>query len=258
MNETGRCNMDIRSITTDSIILRGRDYSEADRILILLTKEAGKMPAIAKSVRKPKSKLKASTQLFSHSRLNINKSKRSSMGVVTQGETISSMMKLREDLTKIACASYIGEMVDMTMPDYRPNDQIYLLTLTVLSLLENLDDPYVLLRFFDLRLLAVLGYRPRLDACTKCGRSTRGGNFILSPYRGGLVCESCAGRENGIPINGGVLAVMDKLLTWDLRQLLNLRLNQQLRNRLDMALFNYMDYHLDKSAKARDALYQYL
>lgn len=250
--------MDIRSITTDSIILRGRDYSEADRILILLTKDAGKLPAIAKSVRKQNSKLKASTQLFSHSRLNINKSRRSSLGVVTQGETISSMMKLREDLSKIACASYIGEMVDMTMPDYRPNDQIYLLTLTAFSLLQNLDDPYVLLRFFDLRLLAVLGYRPRLDACTKCGRSSRSGNFLLSPYRGGIVCESCADRESGVAIGIDVLTVMDKLLTWDLRRLLNLRLNQKLRNRLDLALFNYMDYHLEKSAKARDALYQYL
>ena len=55
--------MDMRSITSETLILRGRDYGEADRILVLLTKEAGKLSAIAKSVRKPNSKLKASTQL---------------------------------------------------------------------------------------------------------------------------------------------------------------------------------------------------
>ena len=250
--------MDIRSITTDAIILRGRDYGEADRILILLTKDAGKVPAIAKSVRKSSSKLKASTQLFSYSRLNINRSKRSTMGVITQGETIQSMMKLREDLTKIACASYIGEMVDITMPDYRPNDQIFLLALTALSLLQDIDDPYILLRFFDLRLLAVLGYRPRLDGCVVCGSGLGESEFLLSPYRGGIVCRRCAARENGVPVSGAVVAVMEKLLTWDLRQLFKLRLNDKLRRDLDRALFNYMDYHLEKSAKARDALYQYL
>ena len=250
--------MDIRSITTDSIILRGRDYGEADRILILYTKEVGKMPVIAKSVRKSSSKLKASTQLFSYSKLNINKSKRSTMGVVTQGETINSLMKLREDLTKIACASYIGEMVDLTMPDYRPNNDIFILTLTVLSLLQEVDDPYILLRFFDLRLLAVLGYRPILDSCAVCGASNKAGGFILSPYRGGIVCKSCGQREGGIPVNGAVIAIMERLLTWDLRQLLNLRLDEELRKNLDRALYRYMDYHLEKSAKARDALYQYL
>ncbi|MGI5824271.1 MAG: DNA repair protein RecO [Bacillota bacterium] len=250
--------MDIRSVTSDAIILRGRDYSEADRILILLTKEAGKMPAIAKSVRKPASKLKASTQLFSYSRLNINKSKRSTLGVITQGETVSSMMGLREDLTKIACASYVGEMIDLTVPDYKPNGQIFLLTLTVLSLLEKTDDPYIILRFFDMRLLSVLGYRPRLDACLKCGRSSRNSDFILSPYRGGIICKSCQSTEKGMPVSGAAIAVMDKLLNWDLRQLFGLRLSENLKNELDRALFYYMDYHLEKSAKARDALQQYL
>lgn len=250
--------MDIRSLTSDAIILRGKDYGEADRILIVLTKEAGKMPAIAKSVRKPTSKLKASTQLFSYSRLNINRSKRSTMGVVTQGETINSLMRLREDLTKIACASYVGEMVDITMPDYKPNNQIFLLTLTALSVLEKVDDPYIALRFFDLRLLAVLGYRPRLDECLTCGRSNRNSDFILSPYRGGIICKSCRNAENGMPVSGAAIAVMEKMLSWDLRRLYSLRLSDSLKAELDRALFYYMDYHLNKSAKARDALFQYL
>jgi DNA repair protein RecO (recombination protein O) len=250
--------MDIRSITSDTIVLRGRDYGEADRILILLTKDMGKIPVIAKSVRKSNSKLKASTQLFSYSRLNINKSKRSTLGVVTQGETINGMMRLREDLTKIACASYIGEMIDLTIPDYKPNQQIFLLTLTSFSLLEKINDPYLLLRFFDLRLLAILGYRPRLDKCVKCGRSCLNGDFVLSPYRGGIVCQSCRGFEKGIPVSGGTIAVMGRLLTWDLRRIFGLKLNDDLKKELDKALYYYMDYHLEKSAKAREALYRYL
>lgn len=250
--------MDVRSLTTDTVILRGRDYGEADRILILYTKDVGKMPAIAKSVRKSSSKLKASTQLFSYSRLNINKSRRSTLGVVTQGETINGMMKLREDLTKIACASYIGEMVDLTMPDYRPNNDIFVLTLTVLSLLQEINDPYILLRFFDLRLLAILGYRPVLDSCAVCGAVNKGREYILSPYRGGIVCGTCGKRENGVPVNGAVIAIMERLLTWDLRRLLNLRIDDEIRKNLDKALYRYMDYHLEKSAKAREALYRYL
>lgn len=250
--------MDIRSITSETLVLRGRDYGEADRILVLLTKEAGKLSAIAKSVRKPTSKLKASTQLFSYSRLNINRGKNGGLGVVTQGETISSLMGLRQDLNKIIAASYIGEMVDLNIPAYKPNDQIFLLVLTALAALEKVSDPYLILRFFDLRLLAVLGYRPRLDACVSCGRPIKEGGFLLSPYRGGILCRSCRTRENGMPVSGAVIAAMEKLLTWDPRQLLHLQLNAKLREELDRALFYYMDYHLEKSAKARDALAQYL
>ncbi len=248
--------MDMRSVTTEALILRGRDYSEGDRILVLLTRDFGKLPALAKGVRKPKSKLKAATQLFSYSKLTLNKS--GSMGIVTQGETVQSLYGLREDLNKIACASYVGEMVDIAMADYKPSEDLFVLTASVLTLLEQAEDPYVILKFFELRLLSAMGYRPQLEKCVACNRSLRQGTFYLVPARGGVVCNACRGTYTGKPLSAGAIQTMDRLLQWDLRKLFQLRISQPMRKELDAAIYCYLDYYLDKSAKARAALQEYL
>jgi len=248
--------MDTRALVSEALILRGRDYGEADRILVVLTKDRGKMSIIAKSARKPKSSLKAAAQLFTYSNICVGGGKKG-MGILTQGTVIESMMELRLDLDKIACASYIGEMIDIALPEKRPNDEVFLLALTAFKLLCVSEEYHLILQWFNLRLLAVLGYRPRLDGCIKCGRGVNRAEFVLSPARGGLVCKSCA-IEGGIPVSGAAISFMDRLLTWDIRDVFKLKLSREHRLELERAIYAYMDYYLERGVKARLALKQYL
>ncbi|MDD2568175.1 MAG: DNA repair protein RecO [Clostridia bacterium] len=247
--------MDTRAITDEAIILRGRDYREADRLLVVLTRKQGKISALAKGVRKTNSSLKAVTQLFSVSTLTFSHSK--GLKLVTQGQSIESMRLLREDLDKIAYASYIAEIVDMVLEEGKANEQVYVLVFTVLTLLQAADDPYMIMRFFDLRMLAVLGYRPYLDSCVSCKRGLHNGKFALSAARGGIICESCLGLYNASPVSVGAVRTMAKILDSDLRRLFNLKITKSMREEIDTAIANYMDYYLEKAPKARAVLAQY-
>ena len=85
--------MDTRAKTDECLILRGRDYKESDRLLIVFSRRYGKFSCLAKGVRRANSKLKAGTQLFSYSRLTFTAGK--SLPLVTQGEAVEARAELR-------------------------------------------------------------------------------------------------------------------------------------------------------------------
>lgn len=249
--------MDIRARTDECVVLRGRDFGDADRILVLLFREYGKLPCIAKGVRRPKSRLKASTQLFSYSRLTVSGG-RGGMGVVTQGETVDSLPSLREDLTRIACASYVGELLDAVLPEGKKQENIFILTVTTLTLLAGAADPFIVLKYFELRLLAELGYRPNLEQCAGCGRSLRVPRLYVEPSRGGVLCRTCNAERRTVEVSAGAVMTLDSLLRWDLRRIFNLRISPEARREIDNALAAYLEYHLgDAAARARANLSVY-
>ncbi len=239
--------MDIRARTDECLILRGRDFGDADRILVLLFREHGKLSCIARGVRRPKSRLKASTQVFSYSRLTFS-SGRGSLGVVTQGETIDSLPALRADLTSIACASYVGELLDAVLPDGKKQESVFILAVTTLTLLAGDADPFLVLKYFELRLLAELGYRPNFAQCAGCGCHTRLPRLYVEPSRGGLLCPGCAGPHRAAAVSAGAVLTLDSLLHWELRRIFNLRISPELRREVDNALALYLEYHLGAAA----------
>lgn len=256
--------MDTRAKTDECLILRGRDYKETDRLLIVFSRHFGKFSCLAKGVRRNNSRLKASTQLFSYSRLTFTDSR--GLPLVTQGEAVEARPGLREDLTKIACASYIGEMLDAVLPDNKPQEGIFVLAAAALTLLGSLDDPFLLLSCFELRLLAALGYRLNFDACAACGRSTQGGSFYASPERGGVVCAGCRGRLAGVyagefqppQLSAGACRLLSGLLNWDLRRVFNVKAAPAMRQEADAALAFYLEYYLGRpAARARENLSVY-
>lgn len=240
--------MDTRARTDECVVLRGRDFGDADRILVLLFREHGKLSCIAKGVRRPKSRLKASTQLFSYSRVTFSAG-RGSLGVVTQGEAVDSLPALRDDLTSIACASYVGELLDAVLPEGKKQENIFILAVTTLTLLAGAEDPFLILKYFELRLLAELGYRPELERCVGCGRGVDAARFYIDPPRGGLLCRACNGGDRRTAeISAGAVMTLERLLRWDLRRIFNLRISPDARREIDNALAAYLEYHLGSPA----------
>lgn len=256
--------MDTRAKTDECLILRGRDYKETDRLLVVFSRRFGKFSCLAKGVRRANSKLKASTQLFSYSRLTFTASK--SLPLVTQGEAVEARAELRDDLTKIACASYIGEMLDAVLPENKPQEGVFVLAAAALTLLTSLDEPFLLLSCFDLRLLSALGYRLNFDACASCGRSTQGESFYVCPERGGVICTGCRGRltaglaEQPLPpkLSAGACRLLAGLLNWDLRRVFNVKATLAMRQEIDAALAFYLAYYLGAPAvRAKENLSVY-
>src|SRR3989442_3918107 len=171
----------------NAIVLRRSDLGETDRILRLLTRERGKVDAVAKGARRGTSRLSGATELFTLSRMLLAEGK--TLDIVSQCEIRESFPGLRNDLGLLARATYLCELVDRFAVEGEPNPDIFDLLLSGLYLLQRpLKDRDVIVHSFELHLLAERGYRTELDLCVRCGGKIAGGRTAFSPSLGGLLC----------------------------------------------------------------------
>lgn len=261
--------MDLRATTDECLILRGRDYQEADRLLVVLGRRLGKTTCLARGVRRANSRLKAATQPFGYSQLEFAApSGRSGLRLITQGQSLNSLPALRENLERIGCASYVGELLGLAIPENKPQENIFILAVAVLTLLAGAETPeqqFLTLKFFELRLLAELGWRPDFANCRRCGQrlTERAAAWSVLPHTGGLVCPACrekfgAGGRAEAKISPGGVRIWHSLLNWEPRALFKLQVSAELRQEVNQAAWAFLDYHLGKAAaKARQNLLLY-
>lgn len=185
-----------RSIRVDAVVLRHSDYGEADRMLTLYTRQLGKARAIAKGARKMASRKAGHIEPFTHVKLQLAKG-RSDILIVTQAETVDSYLSLRDDLILTSHASYMLELLDrFTYVDETENSSIFRLLTESLSRLASNHDVWLVIRYYEIRLLDHLGFRPQLFECTNCGREIKAEDQFFSFSAGGVICPRC-GR--GLP-----------------------------------------------------------
>lgn len=183
----------VRLHRTEAIVLRRRDYGEADRILTLYTPDRGKVHAIAKGVRRIASRKAGHVELFVHTGVLLAEGR--NLDIVTQAETIRTYRRLRDDLTRTAYACHLAELVDRLVADGVASPTTFELLGDALGALDDGDDPGLVARFFELRLLALLGYRPQLFACTRCDRALGPAGNAFSSSSGGVVCPECRATQ---------------------------------------------------------------
>ena len=188
-----------RLYRASGIVLRRRDFGEADRILTLFTPEYGKLRVIAKGVRRLTSRKKGHVEPFTYSRLLIARGRE--LDIITQAETIRSFRELREDLVRLTYASYIAELVHRFTEERDENRPLFDLLLHTLEALAHAKDLRPVARCFELRLLDCVGYRPELYRCVICNAAIQAVDNFFNLEAGGVVCPNCVlgvGGENGV------------------------------------------------------------
>jgi DNA repair protein RecO (recombination protein O) len=184
-----------RSVRVDAVVLRHSDYGEADRILTLYTRQLGKARAIAKGARKMASRKAGHIEPFTHVKLQLAKGR--DVLIVTQAETVDAYLPLRDDLILTSHASYMLELLDrFTYVDETENSSIFRLLTESLSRLASNHDIWLVIRYYEMRLLDHLGFRPQLFECANCGRKIEPEEQYFSFSAGGVICPRC-GR--GLP-----------------------------------------------------------
>ena len=179
------------SYQTQGIVLYRVSSGETDRILTLFTREYGKLSAIAKSARKSSSRSSGATEMFTESRFLLGVGK--SLDVISQVEIKQAFPSLRDDLERLTRATYYCELLDRFTVERDASDSIRLFDLIIaaLSLLtENAANMDMLVHAFEMRLLEILGYAPKLNACVMCGEDPSDGPLGFSPTLGGVLCRS--------------------------------------------------------------------
>ena len=147
-----------RSLRTEAIVLRRSDFGEADRLLTLYTREAGKLRAIAKGARKPKSRKTGHIELFMRSDFLIASGR--NLDIVTQAELVEPHRNLAMDLRRMTYASYSAELLNNFTPDEEKHSGLYQLMSNALGWFDTSDNLMLAARYFELRLLCLLYTSP--------------------------------------------------------------------------------------------------
>ncbi|HWZ65709.1 MAG TPA: DNA repair protein RecO [Patescibacteria group bacterium] len=157
--------MNHQSLRTEAIVLRRTNYGEADRILNLITPNHGKLTAIAKGVRRPKSKLAGGLELFAACDLIIRQG-RGDMWLVTSSRLIHFYGKILNDYDRLRFGYEVIKMINRATETVTEPDFYHLLHAS-LAYLDDLDIDYLLVElWFRLRLLDMLGVGPNLATST--------------------------------------------------------------------------------------------
>jgi DNA repair protein RecO (recombination protein O) len=178
------------SLKTHGIVLRSLRYGEADRILHLYTPDRGRVSAIAKGVRRARSRFGGRLEPFFRLSLVLYEG-RGDLLTVTSAETLAAHPRLREDAGALDGAARACEAVARVFDDGEPHGGVYHLLANELALLDR--EPARAGRAnalaFRLKLLLAAGFAPQLAACASCGERDHLAGF--SGAAGGVVCTAC-------------------------------------------------------------------
>jgi DNA repair protein RecO (recombination protein O) len=195
------------------VVLRTYRLGEADRIVVLLTQGRGKVRAVAKGVRKTKSKFGSRLEPTSHIAIQLYEGRE--LDIVTQVDSIDHFRPIRDDLDRIARASAMLEVVEQVAQEGEANPRLYRMLLGALRSLADHDPPLVVPAFF-LKLLSLEGFRPVVDRCVECGEAGPLVAFHLEA--GGTLCAAC---RQGQAITPDGLDLLVRILGGQLGSALN-------------------------------------
>jgi len=146
----------MRNFRTEGIIIRRRDFKDADRILTVLTRDHGKIAVRASGIRRIPSRRSPHVELLNHCILTLYNG--SKFPVLTEAQTLDSFSGVKADLQKIGLAYHLCELVDGLCPENQESRQVFGLVKTTLTRLAIEQDETTLIHDFQTELLSVLGY----------------------------------------------------------------------------------------------------
>jgi len=149
----------VNSYQTEGIILKRRNFKEADKILIIYSKHFGKISLIAKGIRKTTSKKGGNLELFNQVKISVARGR--NLDIVTEVEVIDAFKKWRKNLKKIAVAFQFCELVDKLSADRAENKEVFDLLVNYLKNLSQIENYQLSIKNFELSLLQSLGFWPR-------------------------------------------------------------------------------------------------
>ncbi len=185
-------------LKTTGIVTKTTKFSENSLIVTIITKDFGKISAIAQNARTSKSRLIMGLQLFSYSEIVVYESRtKTGLFKLNEMNVIESFGNLRNGLTSLAYASYFAEVVNSVAVEGEADEDTLSLFLNCLFALDkNLCSPEKIKAVFQWRIAAVSGYEPMVDVCASCGKE--GGELSFDIFEGECFCSECAVERTGL------------------------------------------------------------
>jgi DNA repair protein RecO (recombination protein O) len=241
-----------RSFRTPAIILKRRDFGEADRILTILTPERGKLDVIAKGARKPTNQRTGHVELFTRADMLIHSGR--DLGIVVQAEMVEPFLALREDLTRGAYASYAAELLDrFTGEADEGYAELFTLLDSTLLRLCNDSDPRLAVRYYEVRLLDIVGFRPELQECVISREPIEAEDQFFSCLLGGVVKPGYAHEGAALTrINMVTLKLLRHMQRSAYNQVKSLNIAPGLHDDVERVLLGYVTAILERKLQSVD------
>jgi DNA repair protein RecO (recombination protein O) len=223
------------------IVLRTYKLGEADRIVSFMTERHGKVRAVAKGVRKTKSKFGARLEPPSHVALQLYEGRE--LDIVTQAESVDHFRAIREDLDRLTRAVTMLEAVDQLSLEREANPELYRMLVGGLRALADRNSALVLAGF-HWKVLALEGFRPVVEQCAVCG--TADGLVAFDPDEGGLLCTE---HRRGHRVSPEAIEILQEILGGRLAAALE-RPASPATHEVEQLATRVMEHHLERRLRS--------
>jgi DNA repair protein RecO (recombination protein O) len=237
----------------EALLLRSVDFGESDRIVHLLTADAGRLTAIAKAARRSRRRFPGTLDVFNHLLVTGRAKPRAAMAFLERATLIDPFLGIRSKSARYALASFLIEMLDRLSPEGivgKEAERLFEYAVESVKLIASVEPTPTLRLLLELRGLDALGLRPELGRCVRCGRVA--GEEIAADHRvhfhvadGGIVCTACALRLDGlVPVDIGTLRGLAAGMSVGVDELVGIELDPRALAQAARLVFRFQRFHV--------------
>ncbi|MCJ7508528.1 MAG: DNA repair protein RecO [candidate division Zixibacteria bacterium] len=232
-----------------ALVLKSTNLRESSRIVTLYSKEFGKMKVVAKGMLLPQSRFGGNLENFSEINIVFYKRENTELYTLSQVDLVNPFHKLCLDLDRFAIASTGMELLDKLVSWEEPSPKVFDLSLDFLSQIESIGKSNLkkVLLGYVLKLVTILGYKPKLEDCVACDKKIKDRFIFFSPERGGLVCSSCL-IEDGfyIKLTKDSIEKANQLRRITLRSAGRIKMSEMESDEVLAGILDFLDFHIGR------------
>jgi len=242
---------------TPAVVLRSMPYGESDQIVTLYTLAFGKIKGIAKGAKRSRKRFGNTLEICSYITATFFEKETADLVRLSHSELVRSFEGLRGDITKLAWASYLIELVNALTAERIKNRGLFRLLIVFLNFINRGNLKEEIQRVFEVRLLSLLGYQPQFNHCTRCQKGLSGERFFFSAREGGVLCPSCAAHlPDLLPVSLGTIKTLLLAQSIPLEKVGRISFSPQSLKESQAVLSLFLQQYLGKELKSQKFLEQ--
>ncbi len=202
---------------TTAIVLRTIEFSETSLIVTLLTRDFGRVSALAKGARRPKGPFEGALDLLAVCRVVVIRKSTDTLDLLTEAKLHRRFRGAERSLPRVYAGYYVAEMLRLQTDEHDPHPDVYDLALQTLNQIDGTGEVASSLAYFDAQSLRMLGHAPGTDRCTVCGDEVLSApRMAFALNAGGIVCAACRPRQHKtLSVRRGVIEEIKRLQSPD-------------------------------------------
>ncbi|MEH0022066.1 MAG: DNA repair protein RecO [Desulfobacter sp.] len=244
--------------STDAILLRKIEYGDHDLIITFLTRDHGKLPAIAKNAKQSVRRFSGALDLFSANHIQCAYPKKNKDGLVilTQSVLDNGFANIRYNVLKTAYACYWMEILTLWLEDGKPQEALFDLLYSSLDMLDQSDvRTEVISLLFQIRFMGISGFAPNLTCCDSCGTdldSIPRKKLRFDFKEGRIVCPGCASRASrfGTDVSKGTLKQLAWINTTEMDRAERIKFSPFAIREGEILLESFIPFHIGRDFKS--------